>query len=424
MKVDLNGSGVLGGGGAVRKKIGYWLLMVALIFCASTYANIVGYFILDSKASESGGGLLSYHNLLISWLFISLGAISAFRLRDLNEYYFVLMLVLLPPIWFALSTLWSPNSFYTAKASVALGMSTLLGLLLWKNMRYFDSLAVVYGVVLAYLILSLLFVFWVPDFAIHQSGTHEGLWKGAFNQKNKFAHEAVLLVFLSLGLFVKSSLSRFISCILGLGVGALILINAGSVTANVVLLISLLFFLWCLAIQKLPYKRLLLILPLLFMGLLALYADEALSLLGRGASLTGRVGIWVQNIQAICQSPWVGYGYLASRELQEWSLIVDYGSHNGYIATQLWGGVVASAALCLLILGAGVGLLLKLMGQNWERIDYLLSVIFFGFLVLNFTEDHFWGRSGYWWPLFVAASVYFLAFLSHQLPFRGESDAQ
>jgi O-antigen ligase len=146
------------------------------------------------------------------------------------------------------------------------------------------------------------------------------------------------------------------------------------------------------------------------MSYLALHnLDAVTGVLGRNASLTGRVGIWQLAISSIERNPLHGYGYSAFwdadspeatriREEVNWS---TPHAHNGYIDLTLETGFAGLALLIATYLVAGRRAI-DCLQRGVER-EAMWPLVYLGFFVLyQFTEGSLVAGNTLYWILFVA----------------------
>ena len=102
--------------------------------------------------------------------------------------------------------------------------------------------------------------------------------------------------------------------------------------------------------------------------------------LHKNLSFSGRTGIWDYTMDAIRQSPVLGFGSLSLE--QAWSLIHQSHAHNIFLQMMFSGGVMS----LLLFIYMHIIIAIKLMKNNHNGIASFLSVIVFSVLIVNQAE--------------------------------------
>jgi exopolysaccharide production protein ExoQ len=220
---------------------------------------------------------------------------------------------------------------------------------------------------------------------------YEGLWLGAFGQKNELGimMSAAFVVFLLL--FWHEQSRR----LLWLGFSSLcllLIIKADSMTSLVVCCITP-YLLW--VSQKTLARTGSLVRRSLYFGFpvvllvagLGLEFDRVLDAVGRSADLTGRTILWALASQAALEKPYVGHGYEAFWRGYEgtagdiWTQLgaFYYYSHNGFLEISLGLGLVGLVAIAIALFFFGKSSLRALQTQDgltamwpWALLLYLV----------------------------------------------------
>ena len=240
-----------------------------------------------------------------------------------------------------LSALWSEVPGFTLRRSLVVLASTSIGVYLGVRytMREIIRLICIAGGIAA--MASLVVIVLRPDIGI-SSGATDGAWQGIFGQKNTLG-EVMSLTTLAFAMAYFQEKRR------GFMVGAvacfalLILSRDASATLMTPLLVALV------PIYNYGRKRSMSAAPLLFplVGVVVAAvlfsvlgnAGQALQLMNKDTSLSGRTEIWSLVWQKFMASPWVGYGYSAfwlgaegTQSADIWAAVhwpVPH-SHNGF----------------------------------------------------------------------------------------------
>jgi exopolysaccharide production protein ExoQ len=211
---------------------------------------------------------------------------------------------------------------------------------------------------LACAIASLFAVLLVPDYGLME-GRHEGLWRGITGQKNNLAQIMLIGVVLS---YLASRTAHGMTKQLYRASALLCLFTlfmAGSATAWLVGIISLLCFCFFLAVRNSQghVRHMLMLLGgLMTVGLVILlsgFSQPIFELMGRDATLTDRIPLWQGVWTAINDRPWLGFGYG-----QFWN--ETHGTAISYVrAFLLWDSPHAHNGILELALNLGlIGVLL------------------------------------------------------------------
>lgn len=384
-------------------------------------------------AAEAGlalGCLLLFSQGLIGPLFADPAdpdASVVLRLIWLPVYALTMMLVLLRPgavlqtasrnlllvglIGLAgLSTLWSIDGDQTLRRSFALAMTTLFGLWMAARWRWPDLLGL-FAACFAFLALaSVAMALAMPSLGIDQD-VHAGAWKGVWWEKNTlgammatgavaccaaaiarpkeqvfwfgFAALCGALVFLS------TSKTALLAWALGLsGMAGVAVARRGFGFAALMI--------FSLAMALIGATLILLLAPL-----------EALELLGRDATLTGRTDIWVVLADAVSARPWTGYGYSAFwsvddgpvfwvRQATAWPVPT---AHNGWIEIALAVGL-PGVALAMLVYLRG---LLSALGRMFAGVEVFWALPYLAiFGLISISESNWLQQNGLSWVLVTA----------------------
>ncbi|GAB3650675.1 hypothetical protein GCM10028813_19510 [Ramlibacter alkalitolerans] len=144
-----------------------------------------------------------------------------------------------------------------------------------------------------------------------------------------------------------------------------------------------------------------------------------MSFLGRDATLTGRVSIWAQAIEAISRHPMLGYGIGAF--WRSAGLVVNSGEtyviphgHNGYLDLALDAGLAGATSFVVLLLAYFRLAYQKFpsRSEGYKHANTCAAVLLF-FLLSNFAESSL-----------VQANFYFFAVLFLRIEKRGALPAR
>jgi exopolysaccharide production protein ExoQ len=320
----------------------------------------------------------------------------------------LLLLVLLA----VCSILWSDDPGLTFRRGVALLATTLVGIDFAVRYSVRDQVRLVCivlgSVVLFGIVAQLFFPTLMPSPALDSAA-----WHGVSGHKNEFARTVVLA---TVALLSRSrrSLRDFVLTALAIVVAFGLVILAHSAGALVVLIALLSLFRIFGALRWRPkilvtasLASALIVLPISYLAFQNL--DKVTALLGRDASLTGRVGVWQLALTSIANNPIHGYGYsafwdadsqAATRIREELNWGVPHG-HNGYIDMTLELGFAG-----LLLLLAGYVLAARRATDYFQRgveREAIWPLIFLSFFFLyQLNEGSIVAGNTIYWILYVA----------------------
>ncbi|MBR9826270.1 MAG: O-antigen ligase family protein [Alphaproteobacteria bacterium] len=137
---------------------------------------------------------------------------------------------------------------------------------------------------------------------------------------------------------------------------------------------------------------------------------DALELLGRDATLTGRTDIWVVLIEQIRAAPWTGYGYKAYwaaengpvfwvRQATAWDVPT---AHNGWIELGLAVGLPGMAMMAFVYLRA----LFSALGRVFSGPETYFALPFVAMTgLISISESNLAQQNDLGWVLLVAVSA-------------------
>lgn len=334
------------------------------------YLFLVSGALLPPLLLPRGAGALDIENGLpaLQWalagvlLLIGVLFVHHFWLRDVAP---VLRAAWLPICFSALalaSSLWSTNPELTLRRAIALAGTTLVAMVLAGVLGYRRSVKLVTCLLAVIVVGSLASAIWFPDFGIHQTGSHVGDWKGLYVHKNLLGREMALAAGLLLmaSIYAKGWAGRMVWLALT-AASLLLVIQSGSATGSIAAIGGLLTALVSRAARGRPligsaFVTVGLIVLLLAAPTLTSEPEQALAVVNRDLSLTGRTQLWNQVLGKIGERPWLGHGYrgfwgssggAAISEALGWRVVhahnswLDVGLDLGVIGVLLIGALIA-----------------------------------------------------------------------------------
>lgn len=312
------------------------------------------------------------------------------------------------------SSQWSVAPSVTMRRAVAFVGTTLVGLYLGTRFRRATVFRILFAVFATVVALS-------PVASILGFRAAPGTWQGVFGTKNVLGQAMVCSAIVSV-LFAASEMGwrRIAGCVIfTLSVALLLLSN--SKTSLVVLLaaLALLIPLRLLRLRT-GVAELAITASLVAAGAVGVWiagnSAAVLNLLGRDATLTGRVQLWSLLLEMIQRQTWLGYGYGGfwlgwdGPSGPIWQIcIARYGwlppnGHDGFIDLALDLGLVGLVAF-LVSLGTSLVRAVRLAhaGRSWAD---MFPVMFLYFTILaNLTESALVTHNSLVWVLLVTSTV-------------------
>src|SRR5579871_879763 len=296
-----------------------------------------------------------------------------------------------------LSSAWSADHAFSLRRALILFAMTCFAIYVGSRFdldEFLDAFAWAFVLVIA---ASLFVVIFFPGYGISQD-IHAGDWIGLFVHKNILGLQMVLALF-TLGTGKPASMPTilrywFIAC-------ALVLLMFSRSAASLIALLFLLSVYPLSALLRLPRRPAItvgaLAFPIAAVGtaLVVTNLDSALQVLGRNATLTGRIPLWNAVLDSIREKPWLGYGYgsfwrLPGGEAQTVIARVHWfapHAHNGFLDLCLDVGLVGLALFaCGLFVAYWRAIrtyrLSSGLVERWPLFFLLLLTIY------NFAESH------------------------------------
>jgi exopolysaccharide production protein ExoQ len=284
-------------------------------------------------------------------------------------------LLLLPVPIAVASLMWSEAPLLTFLRCGALIGTTLLALYLALRFPISEILNFVAWALGLAAVGSLIVALIFPDFGLGTDG-YEGLWIGAFGQKNELGTMMSAAFVVYLLLFWHKQSRRLLWLALS-SLCLFLIIKADSMTSFAICCV-IPYLLWVshktlTRTGSLARRILYFGFPVvLLVGVVALEFDRVLEAVGRSADLTGRTVLWVLASQAVLDKPYVGHGYEAFWRGYEgtagdiWTEVgaFYYYSHNGFLEVSLALGFVGLGAILIAFFLFGKGALRVLQTQK------------------------------------------------------------
>jgi exopolysaccharide production protein ExoQ len=316
-----------------------------------------------------------------------------------------------------LSVLWSDQPAFAFRRCLNMTASSGLGLYLACRYSPKHLLRLLGWALIVAIVGSILVALLRPDLGVDSAIVDYG-WKGIFVQKNTLGRLMALGVLVFLFLAIDSKAHRRAYSFAVIVCVFMIFASRSATSAMAVPVVITLIWLFARSRQR-SAPQVFALAAFILVGMLSvamLFIDPAdlFGVLGRDASMSGRIEIWDAVIPKIMVHPWLGYGYSsfwlgmegqASADL--WSILgwpVPH-SHNGFLdlAEEL-GLVGLGLFLAGMIVSSRRGLL---WSRSQKGVIALWPLAYMSFMLLfNLTESSILRQDNLFWVLYIATSVF------------------
>jgi O-antigen ligase len=149
------------------------------------------------------------------------------------------------------------------------------------------------------------------------------------------------------------------------------------------------------------------------LGFAYINLDQFLSLLDRGATLSGRIPMWAASAVVISDRPWLGYGYGASLEKQvstyEYMRYIDWNpshAHNSFLQMAFELGLVGVVIFLLHFIFFTKRSILWSRTHHQSLAAFIPLAFLLTMLISGLTQSIFLPRyGGIFWVLYVSTSI-------------------
>jgi exopolysaccharide production protein ExoQ len=312
-----------------------------------------------------------------------------------------------------ISIFWSGVPDLTLRRSAAVLLTSLYGVTLAVRFSLDEILELLGWVLGLCMLLSLFFILLIPDWGID---LYQGdyVWRGIFAHKNGLGNRAVLTVLVLLTLLRRKGDHPYKVWLWRIGIGLAVVLLMGSQSATALVLFGALIAGAVLLLLLYRLRRSWqVVLPTIFilMGLGAIVLIEnnetILAFFGRGATLTGRIPLWLNILPLAMERFWLGYGFSSfwlgweGPSAQIWAVSgwqPGY-SHNGFLDLWLNLGMVGVILAIVLLLDLFIYSLLLYIRKNSDAQFWILFLVVI--IMLNMVEGALLRTNSIWWVLLV-----------------------
>jgi O-antigen ligase len=327
----------------------------------------------------------------------------------------LVMLLLFPFITYV----WSVDPGETLQRAISFFGSSLLGIYLGGRFNLKSLMHILALASGAIALLDLVFVFAIPAIGIMHDGPLAGSWAGTHGHKTGLGKAmSVGAIFSIFAIFSSGARSQIFYAII-LSIQLFLLWGAHSLggAMNFVLIAG--FVTLMSLIQVRLYRSFIVACVFaLAVGVMALILlsnyglGPALEAVGKNESMSSRLPLWAEVVDALKTSPILGFGYSAFWDsglpivsrIASNLRFVPYYSHNGLLETMLNGGLLLTTYF-LAYLGILVAQSLKFLRQG-TLLSVFPIVSIMMFIVSNIVESSIMSRNSSSWIVFVAMAFF------------------
>lgn len=314
------------------------------------------------------------------------------------------------------SCIWSAAPMLTLRRGLLLVGLTLFAVHLVTRFSRRDILRLLTRTVGIIVLLSLVFVVFVPGRGISH-GLHEGAWTGIYSDKNFFGRIMALGTIVFAAGAITTEDHRRIAW-LGAALCAGLTVMSDSATAMVALAAALAVI----PLAPVLRARGLILTSAVLAGAVVIATaaamllsnlDAAAAALGKSGTLSGRLPLWQALAAAVAERPLLGHGYDAfwvndggAPSALEFTVTGDWAvwhAHNGFIQLALELGL-AGVVLCLVACAAAIRrATMRMRNTGGPKEAWPLALLVF-VLVTSISESVLLRYSGLWWVLFLVVA--------------------
>ncbi|MDB5429212.1 MAG: O-antigen polymerase [Caulobacter sp.] len=315
----------------------------------------------------------------------------------------------------AASTMWSIAPDQTSRRVIAVGCTTLSGVMLAARYRWSTLAEIVGACFLVVTVASLIVCMAVPSIG-RMTELFPGAWRGLWPEKNSLGGN-MALAFVSLSAAALLNKKRAWLWGGGAALALFLVLMSTSKTSLVSLLLGVAALGFVMVARRGPAHGVAASWTAvtgitLLAGFIIFASDVFFAILGKDATLTGRTKIWAAAMHQIQLRPWTGYGYGAVwDETSGWgplAWIVKEAqfkarhAHNAWLEQWLGLGIGGLAAFGLFWLQA---LAMNIVAVFRDKGAYLAFPYFIVYSLMSLTESIGTVYNDLRWVLFVALAA-------------------
>ncbi len=325
--------------------------------------------------------------LLIGWICLQ-------RLRPLASIGRTNLWAMLFTCLVLLSAIWSIHPSITIRRGVGYVLTIIVGALLPLRFGVTGFMKVLSASFAISALGSFVFVAMFPQYGIMQVQSLEGCWQGVFATKELLGSVMAVAIFVELYIVVSCSGKEWWRLGLLAAYGSLVVLSR-SMTALLIASAyaagTAAYLLW----RRSGWRGLSVVTALacaLLVGCLIVLPDSesALGIIGKDATLTGRVDLWQQVLKLVDEKPVLGWGYRAMWQPDDPSTeVVDEtagfavpSAHNAFLEIALglgWTGALVIVIMISLAIRRGIQCCAKVSGLlGWFSLMFFMGTVVAG----------------------------------------------
>lgn len=386
----------------------FFLLTTPIIISPFTYFNVNYLTVADKELSKT----------LIQFLFY---ALLVFFGRRSFKYFFKNLLVGLSSSWAIssllllalLSAFWSETPGHTFRFAYVMVGTSFMAIHVSQQYSWQRFAKLIRWNLIFIIALSLVFIVAVPSVGLTEKG-----WRGIFSHAIGFGCISALNLSLWLFDYNDASVKSWLRFLI-VGLSLLTTLFSNSATALFILFACVGLFIWF-ELTRFNLRTKLAILIFSAAVFIALYVlatenlADILALFGRDPSLTGRTIFWDQLIGKVLERPILGYGIDGFWQPWRGDLNPAFGvrlpyfvpthSHNGYIETALYLGILGLMLLLITHISNFLKIFHGFLGRSKTKTTFLACVLF-AFLILFNTGSPGFLEAKHVWFLYLYLTV-------------------
>lgn len=381
---------------------------LALLFLTTGLPNEWFLVLAADGSNVSAGG-----PLIIAVFALLTGVLLVFSMKQPKMMFYMIVVdisLVLFSFLILFSTLWSENLGVTFRRSVALTLTTLLGIYFPTRYSLEELVRKLFYVFFITMLINMVWVFALPVYGLVGSGDYVGIT----TNRNSLGAQMVLACLVMVLAMTWRTLR--VPAVIGLGGCFFLVLGTNSKTSLVstILLMGMMLVFSSFRAKKTLFGAVMVseVTAAVF-GLLVATANLSFitDLLGRDITLTGRTLLWEELLVPIGERPWLGYGWQAF--WGGW----NSPAHEIWISNSWFPPTAHNAPLEILVNIGIVGLVLwavMLARGLWRSIHYLrdrsgmvglFPIAMFSYAVLYSVTEAGLVHRGIDWMLFVVALV-------------------
>jgi O-antigen ligase len=397
-----------------KKPVAKWEYLITIIgFFMSTYTLIpLLREMFGSKYNVSEGDTL----MQSIWLFIYF--VSIIAILFYRKYIFFNLLkdkalwAIIILIYF--SIYWSQVADITFRRAVAITLTQIFGIYVgctfsWKNILKIMQISFALSS-----ILSLIFIIFLPGISIDP--TFGDSFRGVYLHKNSLgifmAVSTLIWIFSLYGSLVDKNKKSTIINLTFLSLSLCLLLLSRSKTSFLVMLVTLIAVTLVKSIFSKKYGltvfSIISFTLLIFISFIGKNFEVILALLGKDATLTGRIPLWKMVWECFLEKPFFGFGYSGFWSIPQSGsyyisevLFDSPNAHNGYIDILINIGIFG-ILFFLYSLQKNIFLSIELIHSKRNYLSLIPFALFTFFTIYNITESFLLVQNSFTWIIFVA----------------------